>query len=107
MFTGQEGGKKTPETSDAVASSFPATVTQRLSVVATSGTVKAAAVAPRHRLLQKVTIPADALPGLGGLEVSASTSALAGLQSSIASLVEYPYGRLEQRTSRSIPGAPP
>lgn len=103
VFSGHVGLTATTATrdsKDAVATSFPTTLTQRLAVVATSGTVLATGgktvVAPTER----VSVPEDAIPGIGGLEVSASTSALAGLQNSIAALVEYPFGCLEQRTSR-------
>jgi alpha-2-macroglobulin len=99
VFSGGLNGATTGETSDRVAGSFPVTLTQRLAVVATSGTVEASTagtVSPTER----VSTPADAIPGLGGLEVAVSTSSLAGLQSSIRDLVDYPYGCLEQRTSR-------
>ncbi len=99
VFSGGLNGATSGETSDKVAGSFPVTVTQRLAVVATSGTVaatSAGSVSPTER----VSTPPDALPGLGGLDVSVSTSSLAGLQNSIRDLVEYPYGCLEQRTSR-------
>jgi alpha-2-macroglobulin len=99
VFSAGLNGATTGETTDRVAGGFPVTITQRLAVVATSGSVDASSagtVSPTER----VSTPADALPGLGGLEVAVSTSSLAGLQSSIRDLVEYPFGCLEQRTSR-------
>ena len=88
-------GADTPETSDAVAGSLPVTITRRLEAVATSGTVKAGAKAT-----EQLQVPGKVYPDLGGLDVTAASSALAGLQNGIASLVEYPYGCLEQRSSR-------
>jgi alpha-2-macroglobulin len=99
VFSAGLNGATTGETTDRVAGGFPVTITQRLAVVATSGSVDATTagtVSPTER----VSTPADAIPGLGGLEVAVSTSSLAGLQSSIRDLVEYPFGCLEQRTSR-------
>ena len=88
-----------PERSDRVQTSVPVTLTQRLATVATSGTVVAAPTGKRAPI-ERVSTPPDAIAGLGGLELSTSTSALAGVQSAIQDLVEYPYGCLEQRTSR-------
>ena len=99
VFSGGVNGASSGESSDKVAGSFPVSVTQRLAVVATSGSVSAStagSVSPTER----VSTPADVLPGVGGLDVSVSTSSLAGLQNSIRDLVDYPYGCLEQRTSR-------
>ena len=85
----------TPDTSDAVAGSLPVTITRRLEAVAASGTVKAGSKAT-----EQLQVPGKVYPDLGGLDVTAASSALAGLQNGIASLVEYPYGCLEQRSSR-------
>src|SRR5213075_782947 len=40
---------------------------------------------------------------LGGLELSLSSSALGGLSGAIDQLVEYPYGCVEQLSSRLVP----
>jgi uncharacterized protein YfaS (alpha-2-macroglobulin family) len=47
--------------------------------------------------------PKDALPDVGGLEVTVDSSGLAGLDEGLRYLIEYPYGCLEQTTSRLIP----
>ena len=93
---GSIGAGGTPETTDAVAGGFPVSITRRLEAVATSGTVKAGA-APA---VEQLSVPGKVYADLGGLDVTAASSALAGLQNGIASLVEYPYGCLEQRSSR-------
>ncbi len=100
VFSGSAGATGTPAARDAVSVSFPTTLTQRLAVVATSGTVTVSGGKTASAPTERIFTPPDALPGIGGLEVAASTSALAGLQNSIAALVEYPFGCLEQRTSR-------
>ncbi len=48
-------------------------------------------------------IPADALPGLGHFSVRLASTALAGLDGATRYLFQYPYGCLEQRTSRIRP----
>ena len=93
---GSTGAGATPETTDAVAGGFPVSITRRLEAVATSGTVKGGA-APA---VEQLSVPGKVYADLGGLDVTAASSALAGLQNGIASLVEYPYGCLEQRSSR-------
>jgi uncharacterized protein YfaS (alpha-2-macroglobulin family) len=50
-----------------------------------------------------LTRPQDALPDVGGLELTLDDSGLAGLDEGLRYLVEYPYGCLEQTTSRVIP----
>ncbi len=67
-------------------------------MVAASGEVTASA--PGASAAERLEVPADAVAGVGGLELTTSTSALAGLQAGIQNLVQYPYGCLEQRTSR-------
>ena len=47
--------------------------------------------------------PAERLPGLGGLDVQVSSTALVGLDGAVEHLFAYPYGCLEQRTSRIRP----
>jgi uncharacterized protein YfaS (alpha-2-macroglobulin family) len=50
-----------------------------------------------------VTIPEGALPGSATLEVSLDPDGVAGLEEGLRDLIEYPYGCLEQTTSRLIP----
>ena len=64
--------------------------------MATSGTVSAGGKPD----LEKLTVPAGVYSDLGSLEITASSSALAGLQNGITQLAEYPYGCVEQRSSR-------
>ncbi|MCU0656877.1 MAG: MG2 domain-containing protein [Polyangiaceae bacterium] len=45
-------------------------------------------------------------PDVGGLEVSLSSTALAGLAGGVEQLIEYPYGCTEQLTSRLVPLLP-
>ena len=48
-------------------------------------------------------LPAGVLPGTAALEVSVDPDGLAGLEESLRALIEYPYGCLEQTTSRLVP----
>ena len=50
-----------------------------------------------------VKIPDGALPGSATLEVSLDPDGVAGLEEGLRDLIEYPYGCLEQTTSRLIP----
>jgi uncharacterized protein YfaS (alpha-2-macroglobulin family) len=50
-----------------------------------------------------VEVPADALAGVGGLEVTLASSGLAGLERGIEWLRTYPYECLEQRLSKILP----
>ena len=47
--------------------------------------------------------PAGARPDVGGLELSLSSTAVSGLRDGMRQLVEYPYGCLEQLSSRLVP----
>lgn len=98
-LAGQLGDGATPGTKDQVAASLPVLLTQRLDTVATSGQVEATA-AGALAAAEKITVPKDAIAGVGGFTLSASSSNLAGLGQSVDQLVEYPYGCLEQRSSR-------
>ncbi len=96
---GSFGDGTAPGSKDAAAASIPVLLTQRFDTVATSGQVKATvtgAVGP----VEMVKVPAGAIAGVGGLSLRVSSSNLAGLQESVESLVDYPYGCLEQRSSR-------
>ncbi len=96
---GTFGDGSAPGTKDAAAASIPVLLTQRFDTVATSGEVKATATGAVGQV-ETVKVPAGAIPGVGGLSLRASSSNLAGLQESVESLVDYPYGCLEQRSSR-------
>jgi uncharacterized protein YfaS (alpha-2-macroglobulin family) len=51
---------------------------------------------------ETLTVPASVVPGLGGLHVELSSTAMVGLGEGARYLVEYPYGCAEQRGSRTL-----
>jgi len=51
---------------------------------------------------ETLTIPASVVPGLGGLHLELSSTAMVGLGEGARYLVEYPYGCAEQRGSRTL-----
>jgi alpha-2-macroglobulin len=51
---------------------------------------------------ETLTIPASVVPGIGGLRVDVSSTAMVGLAEGARYLVEYPYGCAEQRGSRAL-----
>jgi len=52
---------------------------------------------------EAVAIPEKIYRDLGGLELTAASTALVGLEHSIEYLITYPYGCLEQQLSRILP----
>ncbi len=52
---------------------------------------------------EALVTPTGVRPGVGGLEMTMSSTALSGLQESMRQLVDYPYGCLEQLSSRLVP----
>ena len=99
------GGGTGRNESDAVQVSIPVLVTHRLETVAAAGQVKAtpdgkAGGSGTGQEVEQITLPTGVTPNQGGLEITAATSALVGLQNGVDYLVEYPYGCLEQRSSR-------
>ncbi len=50
-----------------------------------------------------VKVPAGIIPASASLEVSTDPDGIAGLEEGLRDLIEYPYGCLEQTTSRLIP----
>jgi uncharacterized protein YfaS (alpha-2-macroglobulin family) len=50
-----------------------------------------------------VKLPGGIMPASASLEVSTDPDGVAGLEESLRDLIEYPYGCLEQTTSRLIP----
>ena len=52
---------------------------------------------------EALRVPASAVPGLGGFRASVSSTALVGLDGASRYLFDYPYGCLEQQTSRVRP----
>ena len=52
--------------------------------------------------VEKLSVPAGAVPGFGGLNVELASTALVGLGEGARYLVEYPYGCAEQKSSRAL-----
>ncbi|HTY07891.1 MAG TPA: MG2 domain-containing protein, partial [Candidatus Edwardsbacteria bacterium] len=52
---------------------------------------------------QALQVPERAWPGIGSLEVSASSTAFSGLEACLDYLIKYPYGCLEQTMSGLMP----
>ncbi len=71
---------------------LPTTKTTTATFAATDGTAQEA-----------LSLPPDRVPGLGGLRVTLASTALAGLDGATRYLFQYPYGCLEQTTSRVRP----
>lgn len=51
---------------------------------------------------QVLSLPADAIPGFGGLRLELASTALVGLGEGARYVVEYPYGCVEQQSSRAF-----
>ena len=62
-----------------------------------------AAGSTKDRATLAVALPAGALAGTASLELSTDPDGVAGLEESLRDLIEYPYGCLEQTTSRLVP----
>ena len=54
------------------------------------------------RTVERLTVPAGVIPGIGGLNVDLSSTALVGLGEGARYLIDYPYGCAEQRTSAAM-----
>ena len=80
---------------DAAEAMLPVQLTRRLESTMAAGEVDAG-----KSVTETVSVPANVIPGVGGLEITTASTALVGLQNGIEGLVEYPYGCLEQRSSR-------
>ena len=81
--------------SDAFEDSVPVEVTVSPETVASYGEAP-----PDAR--ESVAIPTGVVPGVGGLHVELSSTALVGLGEGARYVVEYPYGCAEQRASRTL-----
>lgn len=62
-----------------------------------TGTTEAA-----NTRVEEIAIPADVVPGYGGLHFDLSSTALTGLSDGADYLVTYPYGCAEQRSSAAL-----
>ncbi|MCR4439803.1 MAG: MG2 domain-containing protein [bacterium] len=82
--------------SDAVRVTIPLQEPQPKESVATSGRTEG-------RVSEAVEVPANSMPGMGSLEVSASSTAMTELAPGAEYLFTYPYGCLEQRVSSVLP----
>lgn len=82
---------------DGLKITFPIELPRATEAVATSGD------ATEARSREAIEIPAKVVPGTTQLAITAASTALAGLDSSVISLLRYPYGCLEQRLSRVVP----
>jgi uncharacterized protein YfaS (alpha-2-macroglobulin family) len=81
--------------SDAFEESIPVEVTVSPESVAVYGEA-----APDAK--QPLEMPTGIVPGVGGLRVEVSSTALVGLHEGARYVVEYPYGCAEQRASRAF-----
>lgn len=90
-FTVSGGGH-----SDGVLMTIPVKRPTRLDAVAVYGDTDATRT-------EALAMPAAIEPAAGGLELTLASSALAGMTDAAEMLIEYPYGCLEQRSSRLIP----
>lgn len=78
---------------DAVETEIPVRAARVTEVVATAGSTTTTSS-------EQVEPPKDAAPGVGGLDLDLSASALVGMGSAVDYLVDYPYGCIEQVSSR-------
>jgi len=83
---------------DAFEDVIPVEVLAAPETVAAYGEAAGASSAARETL----TIPSGIVPGLGGLDVEVSSTAMVGLGEGARYLVEYPYGCAEQKASASL-----
>jgi alpha-2-macroglobulin len=81
--------------SDAFEESIPVEVTVSPETVAAYGEAAPDASQPFE-------MPTGVVPGIGGLRVEVSSTALVGLHEGARYVVEYPYGCAEQRSSRAF-----
>jgi alpha-2-macroglobulin len=95
VLTGAGTGR---DETDAVQVSVPVLLTHRLETVAAAGQVIASTSGAQE--VEQIVPPLGVVPDQGGLEINTASSALVGLQNGVDYLVEYPYGCLEQRSSR-------
>ena len=92
------GGGTGQEEGDAVQVALPVLVSHRIETVAAAGEVTASKEGAQE--VEQLVLPTAVVPDQGGLEITAASSALVGLANGVDYLVEYPYGCLEQRSSR-------
>lgn len=81
---------------DGVQVSLPVELPVELEAVATVGDTTSERV-------EGLTPPKDVWEDVGGLSITLSSTALGGLEEGFQQLIEYPYGCLEQQSSRLVP----
>lgn len=81
---------------DGVEQRLPVTLPVAVEAVAVQGDTEGTSA-------EALRLPADVRPEVGGLELSLSSSVLGGFSRGMTQLVEYPYGCLEQLSSRLVP----
>ena len=93
-----DGGKggAVGKVTDAVEQTIPVQSPVALEAVAVYGETA-------DKATEGLIAPSGVRPGVGGLTLSLSSSALGGLGEGMRQLIDYPYGCLEQLSSRLIP----
>ncbi|HEY4238718.1 MAG TPA: alpha-2-macroglobulin family protein [Kofleriaceae bacterium] len=84
--------------SDAADVQLPVWTPATTEAFATYGTIDA----PLDSIAQPIAAPADAIPGVGGIEVSVASTNLQSLTDALLYLARYPYECAEQRSSRIL-----
>jgi len=81
---------------DAVEQRLPVTIPTQMEAVAIAGESKDVA-------REQLSTPSGVRPDVGGLEVTMASTVLGGYGEAMRQLVDYPYGCLEQLSSRLVP----
>ena len=81
---------------DAVEQRLPVRIPTQIEAVALAGETKDTA-------REQLSTPAGVRPDVGGLEVTMASTVLGGYGEAMRQLVDYPYGCLEQMSSRLVP----
>lgn len=82
--------------SDGVQMTIPLKMPSFMETVATSGSLT-------ESRKETIRVPSQIAAGKGGIDIRTSSTALVDLDASVSYLFEYPYGCLEQKTSRVLP----
>lgn len=82
--------------SDGVEQKIPIELPAAVETVATYGDTK-------DQRVEGVSPPKDVYPDVGGLNITLASTALGNFQQGMRQLVDYPYGCLEQQSSRLVP----
>ena len=80
---------------DAFETTLPVTMPSRMETVAAYGDTTSKAI-------EKLMLPAGAVPGVGGLTINLASTALVGLDESVRYINEYPYECAEAKASRAL-----